>query len=66
MINNGKNGYFISSGVSRWDGNYWSDYKGKGVFPKMIIGKFSEIIFLSFPVIIFDWHPAKEPYDIGV
>ena len=51
-----------------WVENYWSKSR---YFPKLIFGKIllSEhylIIPLIVPWINFDWHPAKEPYDIGV
>ena len=51
--NNWNNGSF---------GNYWDDWIGFG--PKLITGKRG--IFGIIPRINFDWHPASEPYDIGV
>ncbi len=53
----------------RWIGNYWDTWKG--VAPKIIPG----ILIFGIPVgewgipipvpcFVFDWHPAKEPYDI--
>jgi len=57
FIENGINAYvaliFLSFNVFR--GNYWSDWPIR--LPKPIFGE-------SFPWITFDWHPAKEPYDI--
>jgi parallel beta-helix repeat protein len=52
---------------SYWDGNYWG--RSRSV-PKAIFG-FHKIIsilrFWGIPAKIqFDWHPAKEPYDIKV
>jgi parallel beta-helix repeat protein len=49
--------------ANSWDGNFWSDYKGFGV--KIIPGDI-EILgsLLRFGWFQFDWHPAKEPYDI--
>ena len=50
-----------------WSGNYWDNWMGIG--PKLISGM---IILQGFlldyfiPWINFDWHPAKEPYDIPV
>jgi len=48
-----------------WDGNYWNRPR---LLPKPIFG--IKIIELRknrmFPWINFDWHPAKEPYDIEV
>ena len=43
-------------------GNYWDDWIGFG--PKLIFGRRGKFGFI--PRINFDWHPAKEPYDIGV
>ncbi len=43
---------------ARWRGNYWNE-PHKGPFP--IYGTFR-----GFPWVNFDWHPASEPYDIGV
>jgi len=45
-----------------WDGNYWSDYRGFGFFPKIIRGTTGS--FSLFPWCAFDWHPAQKPYDI--
>jgi len=54
----------------KWNSNYWDDWKVR--IPKPIIG---ELIIAIFPLLRFyyefkfvsfqfDWHPAKEPYDI--
>jgi parallel beta-helix repeat protein len=52
---------------SYWDGNYWG--RSRSV-PKVIFGfiKIMSIFrFWGIPAKIqFDWHPAKEPYDIEV
>ena len=49
---------------SRWIGNYWDTWIGVG--PKIILG-LQAISYMSvIPGFEFDWHPAKEPYDIGV
>ena len=47
----------------KWDGNYWDNWIGIG--PKFIFGFINlGIPFFGFlPMINFDWHPAKEPYD---
>jgi parallel beta-helix repeat protein len=72
LIKNGyRNAYFSStSTTNKWDGNYWSDYRGNGLFPKIILGRRYIFNIGPLPIIIhwfnFDWHPAKEPYDIGV
>jgi parallel beta-helix repeat protein len=48
-------------GSNTWDKNYWSDYIGL---------KINLFYLMRFPYYIkqfsFDWHPAKEPYDIDV
>ena len=43
-----------------WTGNYWDRPR---ILPKLIFGRKGP--FDRFPSMIdFDWHPAKEPYDI--
>ena len=66
LINNGKNADFVDYSLTRnrWDGNYWSDYRGSGFFPKIIRGTTGPFSF--FPWCAFDWHPALKPYDIPV
>lgn len=58
---------------SRWIGNYWDTWIGIG--PKIILGfslvgwrllRFGIQILIPIPWVDFDWHPAKEPYDIEV
>jgi parallel beta-helix repeat protein len=54
--------FFISDMYSHtWSGNYWGRSR---ILPAVITGRFdfdnNEII----PLFAFDWHPAKEPYDI--
>jgi parallel beta-helix repeat protein len=45
-----------------WNQNYWGRLR---MFPKPIFGM--ENSYETFPTMIqFDWHPAQEPYDIGV
>jgi len=47
---------------NNWNYNYWGESR---ILPKFIWGSIG--IFVGFiPWINFDWHPAKEPYDIGV
>jgi hypothetical protein len=58
----------------KWNNNYWDNKKGIG--PKFIIGFISfGFIFIEegyykynikIPWINFDWHPAKEPFDITI
>jgi parallel beta-helix repeat protein len=45
----------------KWSGNYWNESRSS---PKLIFGKIGP--FRLIPWINFDWHPAKEPYDIEV
>ena len=61
FINNSHNAFFyFLSFFNKWDGNYWDSPR---FIPYPIIGR----LFLSIiPWINFDWHPAQEPYDIGV
>jgi parallel beta-helix repeat protein len=51
---------------NKWEGNYW----GKSpILFKMIFGEFhvdEYNDFFKIPLISFDWHPAQEPYDIGI
>jgi parallel beta-helix repeat protein len=56
-----------------FDSNYYDDWKGVG--PKVLLGLtllfvFPPIPFYGIPFYIpclyCDWHPAQEPYDIGV
>jgi len=53
---------------NKWDGNYWDNWIGLeqpffSRFPKIIIGHLTRGR-PKIPVFNFDWHPAKEPYDI--
>jgi len=43
-----------------WDSNYWDKWIGFG--PKLIFGRMGLSGYI--PWVNFDWHPAKEPYDI--
>ena len=51
------------------DKNFWGKSR---IFPKLIFGqlccplKILDNPFFNIPWITFDWHPAKEPYDIEV
>jgi len=66
FIGNGKNVILTLSSGNTWDANYWDNWIGVKInLP--IFQKFPKVIFGGFPSFInFDWHPAKEPYDIGV
>jgi len=63
------NAYFDYAGLhffgNIWKGNYWSDSLSGGTLPKIIPGELM-IFFIDRLWINFDWHPAQEPYDIGV
>jgi parallel beta-helix repeat protein len=48
-------------GPDQWVGNYWGKAR---LLPYLIKGKL-KIFKFSIPWVTFDWHPAKEPYDIG-
>ena len=43
----------------KWDSNYWNKPRS---FPKPIFGRLPPNGYV--PWVNFDWHPAKEPYDI--
>jgi len=60
---------YIWEGINRnsWTNNYFDDWIGLeqpffSKFPKIIKGIMTRGI--KIPVFAFDWHPAKEPYDI--
>ena len=61
FINNTCNAFFKlqSSFFNRWNRNYWDDWWGFG--PKLVKGQIGKLLI---PWFNFDWHPAKEPYDI--
>jgi parallel beta-helix repeat protein len=50
---------------NHWDNNYWGQSR---LFPKPIIGYVQADAkkVLGIPWLALDWHPASEPYDIGV
>ena len=65
IMNNKNNAVILNSFNNHWIENYWDDHKGFG--PKVIQGY---IMFPSFPDFYipwlnFDWHPAREPYNMG-
>ena len=47
---------------NKWNNNYWNKPLDK---PKLILGG-KGFVFYIIPWFEIDWHPAKEPYDIGV
>jgi parallel beta-helix repeat protein len=57
---------------NKWNENYWDKSRN---FPKFITGikdvllfedYYWGVIILLVPWVGFDWHPAKEPYEIGL
>jgi parallel beta-helix repeat protein len=61
FINNKYNAFFSLSILNNWGGNYWTDWLGFG--PKVIKGMG---LFFLITWVNFDWHPAREPYTIGI
>jgi len=67
FIKNNISAFFLGSLGTRWVHNYWDDWMGIG--PKRIPGLFvfpwvNWYDIVGIPYDNFDWHPAKEPYDI--
>ena len=66
FILNKKNGYFDRFISIRdrmiWDRNYWNKPRS---MPYPIFG-IGHLPLLSFIWVVFDWYPAKEPYDIRI
>jgi len=65
FVNNRCNAFFSDFSFSNWNRNNWKkNYWDRPrlllypIFGKMILGKF------IIPWVNFDWHPAREPYDI--
>ena len=50
---------FQSSNLNDWNHNYWNRPR---ILPKPVIGT----MYFNIPWVNFDWHPAKEPYDIPI
>ena len=66
IIFNKRNADFINppSWLNQWDQNYWNRPR---LLPKIIFGRTSWLGLLELiPWINIDWHPARQPYDIGV
>ena len=64
-----KEAYGIFTFSTEWENNYW---KRPRILPKPIL-IIKEIVYLPPPFweiklhrVQFDWHPAMQPYDIGV
>ena len=74
FIGNVRHVYSYYSFLNKWDANYWDDWIGlKSNLP--IVQKLPKVIICyillplyehNIPFFNFDWHPAKEPYDIEV
>jgi len=60
FIMNSRSAYFQGIQLNSWSNNYWC-YSISGSKMKIILGR-----VICFPWFNFDWHPAQEPYDIGV
>ena len=67
FIKNTYNSIFVNSLLIKWSYNYWDDWKGFG--PKPIMGylfSYWGVTGYGIRWYNFDWHPAKEPYDISM
>jgi len=61
-------------GRNFWDANYWGDWIGLKFnlpifqkFPKIILCWILPLgVIFNIPYFCFDWHPAKEPYELEV
>jgi len=67
IYNNGVNARFSNSFGNKWDGNYWRSSKNI----KIISGSIKPLYFfplylpfITIPMFNFDFHPAKEPYNM--
>jgi parallel beta-helix repeat protein len=52
---------------NKWDKNYWNDWPGgipKPIKLRLNIVDNEDYPIIAFPWLLFDWHPASEPYDI--
>jgi len=63
FIDNEKDAFFSDSFLNRWKQNYWNRPR---ILPKPIFGEIEIFYRFWIPWFNFDWHPAQEPYDIGV
>ncbi len=68
-----QDGYSNIVFFGKWNNNYWDNKIGIG--PKFISGTISlgfifrdeyNVYSLRIPWLNFDWHPAKEPFEIGL
>ena len=56
------NAYIYNCFFNKWDANYWDDWNYR--LPRLIRVRLGIIGLI--PWFNIDWHPAQEPYDIGV
>jgi nitrous oxidase accessory protein NosD len=70
FVKNNESATIYRGWLTRWINNYWDDWVGLKhpafkVFPKTI-WRVVPIngVFIEIPWCDFDWHPAKQPYDI--
>ena len=66
LIGNGINAFFLVNlfSFNVWYNNYWTNWPLQ--LPKLILGKCFILMGIKIvPWFNIDWHPAKEPYDIG-
>jgi parallel beta-helix repeat protein len=60
---NSLNSYSLGSFRNKWSYNYWDDWLRN--CPRPIKGTFDYLYMAQVSMYKFDWHPAKEPYDIN-
>jgi len=48
---------------NKWNSNYWNRFR---LFPVFVWNLYSGYYYQFNKRFDIDWHPAKEPYDIGV
>ena len=63
FIDNGIDAGFTKAYFCHWKGNYWDEPR---FLPYPVYGWMRDIPPFYIPWIYFDWHPAKEPYDIPI
>ena len=59
FIKNSYHADFENMWFTRWSRNYWDNWDGTGLYVVKGIQTWYRI-----PWFVFDWHPAKKPYDI--
>ncbi len=59
FIRNRHHAYYVDCS-NNWSGNFWNRPR---IFPKVIFGR-KDTFDRFYNMIDFDWHPAREPYDI--